>query len=173
LIVGAGGAGKSTLALACLGNGLDYAADDYCLVSNDQPEAFALYSTAKWKTDATVTPPWLLQVEADALDQTEMKKILYVDTAKPERIAQHLSLRAIVAPAIDRVGPPRLEPMARHDALRSLAASSLAQSEASGRSLAAAAARLVRTLPVYRLSMTPHLEESVGLLRELLGRKPE
>lgn len=173
LIVGQGGAGKSTLALACLGEGLDYIGDDYCLISNHQPEVFSLYSTAKWKTDADVTPEWLDHVEADAMDRQERKSILYVETVKPEGLVQHLSIRAIVAPAIDRVGPSRLDPMAKHDALRDLAASSLAQSEADGRSLAAAAAYLVRTVPAYRLSMTPRLTDSVNLVRGLLGRKPE
>jgi hypothetical protein len=58
--------------------------------------------------------------------------------------------------------------MAEQDALRSLAASSLAQSETHGTTVASAAGRLVRTVPAYRLSMTERLEESVSLVQQLL-----
>ena len=48
LIVGRGGVGKSTTALACLAAGMKYVADDYLVVQLDpEPRAFQLYGTAK------------------------------------------------------------------------------------------------------------------------------
>src|SRR5579872_1404381 len=48
LLVGRGGSGKSTTALTCLGTGLLYAADDYCMLSTDaSPYVHSLYNSAK------------------------------------------------------------------------------------------------------------------------------
>jgi hypothetical protein len=48
LIVGAGGAGKSTTALACARSGLGFLGDDLCVVDpTDEPTVHALYATAK------------------------------------------------------------------------------------------------------------------------------
>ena len=48
LIVGRGGVGKSTTALACLDAGLGYLGDDYVVVGLDrEPCVFSLYNTAK------------------------------------------------------------------------------------------------------------------------------
>jgi len=52
LLLGPGGSGKSTTALACLGSNLGYAADDYCLVdTSSQPVAYQLYTTAKLRPE--------------------------------------------------------------------------------------------------------------------------
>jgi hypothetical protein len=48
LLAGRGGSGKSTTALACIGSGLGYAADDYCLVSpGGERRVHSLYGTGK------------------------------------------------------------------------------------------------------------------------------
>jgi hypothetical protein len=48
LILGKGGAGKSTTAVSCAAAGMQYAGDDYCLVTaGNVPRVFSLYSTAK------------------------------------------------------------------------------------------------------------------------------
>ena len=50
LIVGEGGRGKSTLALAAIGAGMEYLADDYCLVDAQPPyQAYRLFNTAKMR----------------------------------------------------------------------------------------------------------------------------
>ena len=52
LIVGSGGAGKSSAALACLPSELGLLADDYCLMRpGDSPTIFTLYSSAKTNSD--------------------------------------------------------------------------------------------------------------------------
>ena len=60
LIVGESGRGKSTLALAAIGAGMDYLADDYCLV-DAQPryQAYRLFNSAKMRVDSSVQPNWI------------------------------------------------------------------------------------------------------------------
>lgn len=172
LLVGRGGAGKSTLALACLGNGFDYAGDDYCLITQDDgPKAHTLYSTAKWKKDATVTPDWLNTIAPDAIDVTEQKNIVFIDKARPDCLVDSLSIRAIIVPSIGAHAATQLEEISPRTALPHLTASTVAQSEASGSVLLEQLGRLVRSAPAYRLLMTRNPLESVAAIERLLGRK--
>ena len=64
LIVGEGGRGKSTLALAAIGAGMDYLGDDYCLVDPQPPyRAYRLFNTAKLQVNARVQPDWIVDIE--------------------------------------------------------------------------------------------------------------
>ena len=52
LLVGKGGSGKSTTALACLEAGLSYAGDDYVLISEQPaPRAHSVYCSGKLHAD--------------------------------------------------------------------------------------------------------------------------
>ncbi|QPC90586.1 HPr kinase/phosphorylase [Mesorhizobium sp. INR15] len=171
LLVGRGGVGKSTLALACLGNGFDYVGDDYCLFSQaSTPQAHALYSTAKWKKDATVTPAWLNSISPDAVDTTQQKNIVFVDAAKPQSLVDSLRVKAIVIPSIGGTTQARLEAMPQQAALPHVITSTLAQSEAGAAPLVRAVGHLVRSVPAYRLHMTRDPQESVSAIRDLLAK---
>jgi len=171
LIAGPGGSGKSTLSLACLGVGLDYLADDYCLFERSSlPTCFNLYSSAKWSKDATVSPAWIGGVPADALDQRGDKSILFVDELEAGRIASQTCLAAIVLPRFAAGGASRVSAATPQEAFRRLAPSTIAQSEADGRHLSAAIARLVKTIPAFYLDMPPRAEESALAVSTLLDR---
>lgn len=169
LLAGPGGAGKSTLALAAIGAGFEYLGDDYCLIANHAPQAYALYSSGKWKKDARVTPEWLTEVQPHALDAAEQKNVIFLAEARPEYLAHRLNVQAIVVPGACAL-KAGLHAIAPAHALRALAASSLVQSEASGATLAKALAQMVRAVPAYRLESTTDLNRSLALLRSLLEK---
>ena len=171
LLAGRGGAGKSTLALACVGHGFDYVSDDYCLLSlAPEPRAYNLFTTAKWKKDAVVVPAWLAGVMPDALDLAEQKNILRLDAVRPDRLADLLALKAIVLPAVTGGTQAVLEGIPPQLALRHLAASTLAQSAVDGPTPVELMSRLVRTVPAFRLSMPRDLDRSVAAVESLLER---
>ncbi len=173
LIAGRGSTGKSTLALAALGRGLDFVGDDYCLLSQRSGGAvtYPLYTTAKWKTDASVAPGWLRNVRPDAVDKTQMKNILHVDLARPGQPVSQLSVEAIIAPAFapDDDSSPRLVPISGRAALRFLAASTIALSEGDGELLVRSLGDLVRSVPAFRLLMPRDPDASVAVIDALLS----
>jgi hypothetical protein len=137
LIVGPGGAGKSSSALAALRSGLTYLADDYCLARGDRLES--LYCSAKlWSHDLTD--------RADFYD-ADGKGLFWV---RPVREA---TLRAVVVP--ERTGDARasLEPISPGQALRAVAPSTLFQLPWSGPETVGALGELVRRVPCYRLRL--------------------
>jgi hypothetical protein len=61
LLVGKGGSGKSTTALACLNSELFYASDDYCLLAHHPtPTVFSIYSTGKKNADDVGRLPFMV-----------------------------------------------------------------------------------------------------------------
>jgi hypothetical protein len=170
LIAGRGGIGKSTMALACLGDGLDYIGDDYCLLDHGkEPRVHALYSTAKWRRGAAVVPSWLNAVPPDAADMAEHKNILFVDRLRPDQLVKQLSIAATVVPAVAGLPEPVLQAIPPQEALANIAASTIAQSEHDGAAVMRALARLVRTVPAYRLHMSGNPDASVATIRALLA----
>ena len=171
LLAGRGGAGKSTLALACLGRGFDYVADDYCLLSaTPQPTAYGLYRTAKWKKDALVVPGWLAAQPPHALDDTQQKNVVRIDLLKPGQLADRLTITAIVMPVIADVPEARLDAITGSSALGPLAASTLAQAELDDPRPIALMGRLARAVPAYRLRMPRDPERSVSAIEAWLAQ---
>ena len=161
------------MALAALGCGLDFVGDDYCLLSqrSGTAVAYSLYTSAKWKIDASVTPQWLRNIRPDAIDKTQMKNILHVDLARPGQPVSQLSVEVVIAPAFssDEDRSPRLEPISGQVAMRFLAASTIAQSEGDGQSLVRSLRDLARSIPAFRLIMPRDPDASVAVIDELLA----
>ena len=79
LLVGPGGAGKSSTSLACAEAGFDYLADDYCLVTAEpSPTAFGLYATGKVKPVDLPLYPGLRDTAGSLYHETDDKVLLVV-----------------------------------------------------------------------------------------------
>jgi hypothetical protein len=165
LLAGKGGSGKSSTALACLGSGLDYAADDYCLVSVDPtPRVHSLYSSAKLAPDQARRFPQLASVivNPDKLD-TE-KAVFLVNRRYPEHIQQGFQISAIVVPVISNGPSSRLERAPAGTALRALAPSTILQLPGAGRAALATLSRLAWLVPTFVLRLGHDLDAIPAVL---------
>jgi hypothetical protein len=172
LLVGRGGAGKSTLALSCALAGADVVADDYLLLEPDSLTAHAMQSTAKLTEDSAAR----LAVPAAAIDpagfeptlEGPAKTLVDIRTLAPGTLKRRLEIRAIVAPAVSLHQPAHIAggrrlaeaaPVARAisagEGLRAVAPSTLAQSGFGDASSLAVLADLVRRVPSYALDLCP------------------
>ena len=90
LLIGKGGSGKSTAALACLSSSLMYAGDDYCLVTAEpSPAAYCLYNTAKLKKDTDLERfPHLAHCEYNPSRKEGEKLMMFVNDHFPEKIVE-------------------------------------------------------------------------------------
>ena len=152
LLAGKGGSGKSSTALACLGSALDYAADDYCLVSLDPaPRVHSLYSSAKLTPAQARRFPHLASamINPDRLD-TE-KAVYLLHRRYPEHIQHGFQIRAIVVPVVSGGLASRLERATAGAALRALAPSTILQLPGAGPAALAALSRLAWRVPAFVL----------------------
>jgi hypothetical protein len=154
LIAGQGGTGKSTLALACVDLGMDYVSDDYCLLDTRRGAAcMALYSTAKMKG-------------ASALGAA--KDILFLNETRPGALTASAEIVTILLPRF--AADLRLERVSAGLALRQIAPSTVAQSEASGPDLLRQLVKLADAAPAYRLDMPPETQASARAVMTLIER---
>ncbi len=170
LLVGRGGAGKSTLALSCALAGMEIVADDYVLLEAGPPRAHAMQSTAKLTEDSAER----LGLGEGAIDpagfeptlEGPAKALVDIRPLAPGRLKPQLEIAAIVAP---RVAEPALEPISAGEGLRALAPSTIIQSGFHGAAALAALGELVRTVPSYRLSLSPDPAANARAVDELVS----
>lgn len=169
LLVGRGGSGKSTTALACIGSGLLYAGDDYVLMSLDaSPRVHSLYGTGKANAGSIERLPTLRNSFTQSVLRIAGKTVIGVAHDFPAAMIASFPLRAIVVPRVVEDNPrvTRLSPAA---ALRALAPSTMMQLPGDREGTLRRLAALVRGLPCFELSVGPDPAAAAPLLARLSG----
>lgn len=171
LLVGKGGAGKSTTALACLQSALSYAGDDYHLIALDPvPFAFNLYNTAKVEAARLGDFEHLRDAVANPDDLPAEKALVFLHEYAPEKISPGFPIRAVLVPRVTGRRETSVRPASPATALAALAPSTLFQlRERDGNSLALMA-ELLRRVPSYSLELGTDLSEIAGVIVELVER---
>lgn len=169
LLVGRGGSGKSTTALACLEAGLAYAGDDHCLVSMaEEPYAHSLYCSGKLNPDSLARLPGLRRAVANPDQLDREKALLLLGPVFADRIVSGLPVRAIVLPEVHEGRETELLPASPAAALLALAPSTLLPLPKSHARGLAVLAALVRRVPCHRLRLGACLEDAPRLLVRLV-----
>ncbi len=168
LLVGPGGSGKSTSALACLG-ALGYIADDYCLLEVEpEPRAHSLYSSAKRARDAFPPLPTLAALPDEAPPGLP-KALYFLHRHRPDFLLPEVPLRALLVPRV--TGAPRTT--ARRIpgavALRALAPSTMVQAVRPRPELFARMAACARALPAWELALGRDPAEIPSVIDSLLS----
>lgn len=145
LLPATSGSGKSTTALTAAAHGLDFLADDLCLIDPTGPTAHAPYALAK--------------LEADAFDRLPTLRRAVVSTTAGQSMIAPPGLRTsarvvgIAVPRVTGLSASAWSPVAARDALRAMAPSTLIE----GNGGSGATMRLMRelgeTLPCFDLAL--------------------
>jgi hypothetical protein len=173
-LIGKGGSGKSTSALAGLASGLELLGDDYVLLA-ERANVFGaapLYASAK-ADDESLEMLARAGVRLSERGREAGGKSVLVppSTARPRGDGWR-PLAAIVLPRIaERDGPPI--PISPARALRALAPSSLFQLPFAGKRELDRFARAVRHVPAFELPVGPDLSTVGPILEGFLTRAGE
>jgi hypothetical protein len=155
LVVGMGGSGKSSTALACAASGMRYLGDDYCLVDCASRAVHCLYRSGK-----LVGPPDLERmpmfadrsVNPDSFERGGRAKGVYmVDAVVPGSLAASMRIAGIAMPRIVRESSSRIERATAGDALAALVPSTVGQLPGADAGDATRLERLVRSCPAVTL----------------------
>jgi len=169
LLVGRGGSGKSTTALACLAGSLGYVGDDYCLVEGgERPWIHGLYLSGKGNARTAELLPDLRHAFQHAAYSIDGKSVVFADEIRPASVLAGCPLQAIVVPRIEGGSTSRVEPIAAVDALRALAPSTLLQLPGGRAGGLGRLAGLVRRVPAWRLGIGDDPASAVPVLADLL-----
>lgn len=169
LIVGPGGAGKSTLALRSLGAGFGYLGDDYVLLepAAPLPIVYSVYGSGKLVAgDLDAGAPAETAVFQRPDDCTE-KSFLRVS---PSSILDSAPLGAVFEPSFGGGAKPEIETISPGEALRCILPSALRQLPGDEKEKLAALSRVLN-VPCYRLHLSrDHARNIAALDAELLVR---
>ncbi len=163
---GAGGSGKSTTALACLGHPeLWYLSDDYVVVDVEpepDPLVFGVYATAKLKSLADLDRFEHLRgavvnrerATRDPEGEPDAEKpMLYVSEAAPECLAAEMPVRALVFPRFVSLDEPTVARLSSDVAFKLLAPSTVQQVPATGATALRCMRSLARRVPACGLGL--------------------
>lgn len=170
LLVGKGGSGKSTSALACLQSGLKIAGDDYCLVTTEkEPYVFSLYNSVKLNHDSLARFPHLLPYTNNQERMTSEKALFFLNENFPDQISTGFPLSAVLVARITGGTASWLEPISPSEALLALAPSSILQLDWAGGKDFRALAKLVKSVPCYDFHLGTKISEIPAALSSLLS----
>jgi len=168
-LAGAGGQGKSNIALACLNSELFYASDDFCVLSRS-PDwiVHSLYCTGKVAEGDLVRHPYLHDQVSNPHQLDDEKALFFLNDKFGDRIVRAMPLRAIVLPRVVGRGQSALAPADPAVALKTIALSTFELSRWTGPETFAKVSELVRDLPCYELQVGGALPDVPVLLARLL-----
>jgi hypothetical protein len=170
LLVGKGGSGKSTTALACLEAGLDYAGDDYVLAAADPtPRAYSVYGTGKLHADHLGRLPALAPLISNRAHLGPEKALLYLHERYAARLVADLPLTAIVHPRVAGGPPTSYRRVSTVQSLAGLAASTLRQLPHAGAADYDRLSRLARRLPGYALDLGTDIDAIPPVIEQLIA----
>lgn len=169
VFVGASGAGKSTIALACLESPLCYLGDDFLLLrAAPTPHVYALYSSAKLHADH-----WRMFAHLQGAVQNRErldteKALMFVHTAFPDKLCAHAEARVLVLPRVVGTGKTYVQPIHKAQVLRALAVSTLFLLPGTGGAAFETLAQFARGLPCFELVLGQDLTEIPIVVQRLL-----
>ncbi len=169
LLAGRGGSGKSTTALACLSAGLDYAGDDYCLLSTaEAPHISSVYSSAKVAAAQLRHFPHLETLVANEDELGQEKALAFLHPTRASQLVAGFPLRALLLPRITGQPETRLTRASAFEALRALAPSSIMQLPGAGAAEFQSLSQLVQRVPCYWLELGTAVAEVPAVIQTLL-----
>ncbi len=168
LMVGKGGSGKSTTALACLSAGLSYISDDYCLVSpQNHPTAFCIYNTAKMRQDSVSQFADTFKCFDHVPSIQGEKKLLFLHQDFSSLIEGSLPIKAILIPRIVNSELSSLKDASRIQALLALAPSTIFQLPGNNSEMLEPFKELLKKAPCYFLQLGRDISSIPPLIASL------
>jgi hypothetical protein len=172
LILGHGGAGKSTSALVCLEAGLEYIADDHCLVEAEhEPAVNSLFSTGKLAEQQLQHFPVLSASAETEGRPDEEKVVLYLSRLASLPINRRLPLRAILLAHITGRRETTLQKVSPALAFRAIAPSCALHFPLARTDVLSCFGKLVKRIPSYRLELGTNYSSTPTAIRSLLASK--
>lgn len=172
LLVGKGGSGKSTTALACLNSDLFYASDDYTLVTaQPTPTAFSIYSTGKKNADDLARLPFLGKAISNRERLETEKAVYFLNDYFPEKIISSFPLKALLIPRITGKPHTTLTPTSVTTGLAALVPSTMVQLSGAGKEACQIMMNVVKQLKCYYLELGTDMEEITQVILDFLTNK--
>lgn len=171
LVAGRGGVGKSTFAISCLADGMEFVSDDYTLITaSGALLAMPLYSIVALRSDMCGTLPGF---EHPLLEEDGSYRGGKPQFQVPkERFSSRLEIKAMIIPKVANEAEPSIRKVAPGNVMAQLIHSTITQIEARrDMELVRRMASRLSQLPVYEMSMSTDLMKNPAFLRSFIEKE--
>lgn len=170
LIVGKGGAGKSSTTLSCFFSMLGYAGDDYCLLQPaPQPTVFSVYSSAKIHAHDLVKFPFLEPLVSNRHELDKGKAVCFLCASYADRLQTRFPLRAVLIPQLTGERETRVLAASSAAGLKALAPTTITQMPDAGGEVIQRIAAVVRKTPCFYLHLGTEMSRIPVVISRLLA----
>jgi hypothetical protein len=172
LLAGESGSGKSNTALSTLRSRLQYASDDYCLLSAEpRPTVFSLYSTGKTHAGDLRRLPFLDESISNRDRLADQKALYFLHERWAHKLLNEFPVQAVLLPHITGEHDSRLRPASAAAGMNALAPSTFQQLAAVRQNDFQVLVNVFRQLPCYHLDLGTDVAQPAGLILELLNQR--
>jgi len=176
LLVGRGGAGKSTTALLSLLNGFEFIGDDYIAISvRDTIKGYPVYRSAKL-TDASLSKlpelkPYQLKMNHENVygQQHQEKNIVRLDD-NIGKLVSSLSLHMMMRPMVAQAKQTSFQSISPMQLLADFAGSTILQMPGCGADMLRELTNICRKLPSYSMRLSQDFNEIAETLKQFIQR---
>lgn len=168
LISARGGSGKSTTALKCLLDGINYLSDDYVAVSSETLYAYSLYNSLKisWKSEFLNQKLRQHIWNEKTLDWD--KAIILLDKIYPKQIKKNLLLKAVFVPEITPQTDTDICEISKADALLAILPTNLKQNKHLRAESVVAIKKIIMKLPCFKIRLGSDTSKTTSKIRSFL-----
>jgi hypothetical protein len=166
LLVGKGGAGKSTTSLVCLDQGMQFLGDDYCILSNDSgPKVHALYAMGKLHPSTLEKFPSFQSLERASGSE---KEIVYLSDRYCSQMPAEKPIQALLIPRIGNYPKTHVQPASFSAAITALVPSTIFQLPGTDHATLQTLSAWLKSVPSYFLHLSPDIQAVPGVIRKFL-----
>lgn len=168
LLAGKSGSGKSTTAVGCLNSTLQFAADDYCVVTSNPHIVYSLYSSAKLRSENLARVPHVTPVVANRHELHAEKATALLQHAWNEKLVLKMPVRAILLPRVCGQRDTTLTPASPLDSIRALTMSTISFLPRTDIATVQQLNRFVTSLPAFHLCLGTDMAQVPQIISRLL-----
>ncbi len=171
LLLGAGGAGKSTTTLSCFGSALRIAGDDFVLVDSGPPATvYSLYGATTLAGATLARFPALAARLGHPHGSVEEKSLFFLDRIDRNALIESFPLKALLALEFVDDCDTEIVPTSAAAALQACAPNTMFLLPGDRELAFRKIARLTRSLPCYRLKLGRDLSQIPRRIVDFLDR---
>ena len=170
LLIGPGGSGKSSTALACLAAGLGYLGDDNVIIDPESRKVWSVYTSAKLVAEHHDRYPHLMTTDSTDADKPGFaKQIGWPGVEFADRVVLRADIRALVLPIVTGGSHCRMLPSTTGRALLALAPTTMYQALTLQQRVFELASQTVQPFQPYWLELGGHAEQLPVMLSVLIA----
>lgn len=172
LITAKGGSGKTTTALTCFLEGMNYLSDDYVAIDCEARMAYSLFNSAMLTNDNLVRFPVFGAHVQNPTRAESIKALVYLHQFHPDRLRRQAPLKAILIPRVMHTPRTTIVPTSRVHALMAIAPTIRSLRNYEQEKLSAAK-RLAESVPCFELQLGSDMQDVASAVRSFIDSRHE